>query len=434
MSVAKRRRVEKERDDETVFDQFDSNSDDGEEHHISLEPPAVPRINREAAEDSSSGTSSASQTPSAVRNAFRPPSEEDIESVRNGVVRDRISENVQIERAPNGHVVAVAAENDVGVRIRQLESALRVTPLSRKEIRTRLTAELARLKLEARASLDPPVPAAPAPGVAMAGAVAVVAAAPVPMARGECGMCRELFALRFELEQYQANDTNGGGGGQDKQAAGQKKQSKRNVDARLANGEAVSSQYAKIFQFEALMRGQMHDSELIDHLLYMHRELIEKPSARFGIQRQPWTAAMLAEHFAVGNEHTFDKVREVRADLSSTRRVIEQVETRILVPDPGNPAVRSVDYRAVAAYEKLVRLKQLHVDTLEKYQMQLANTISQETAFALASALRGALLKEAITTDPRVSAGTIERGGDALRTAGKVVNGTQADFYTLSNY
>ena len=426
MSVAKRRRVEKERDDETVFDQFDSNSDDGEEHHISLEPPAVPRINREAAEDSSSSsTSSASQTPSAVRNAFRPPSEEDIESVRNGVVRDRISENVQIERAPNGHVVAIAAENDVGVRIRQLESALRVTPLSRKEIRTRLTAELARLKLEARASLDPPVPAAPAPGPAVPG---VVAAAPMPMARGECGMCRELFALRFELEQYQANDA-------DKQAAsGQKKQSKRNVDARLANGEAVSSQYAKIFQFEALMRGQMHDSELIDHLLYMHRELIEKPSARFGIQRQPWTAAMLAEHFAVGNEHTFDKVREVRADLSSTRRVIEQVETRILVPDPGNPAVRSVDYRAVAAYEKLVRLKQLHVDTLEKYQMQLANTISQETAFALASALRGALLKEAITTDPRVSAGTMERGGDALRTAGKVVNGTQADFYTLSNY
>lgn len=349
--------------------------------------------------------------------------EEDVSDVgtnsdeqRHGIVRSRISEREEVsaEASPGPQ------RADREQRVQQLEQALRTTPPTATALRKRLETELAALRaqigapaLPAAALVPPPVPAAPpAP-----------AAAP---ARAECGMCRAVFAIRFDLEQRS--------GARDKKDAS----SARTIDARLANGELVSNQFAKIIQFEFYMRGHMNDDALIDHLIFMHNELIVKPSAKFGIDCAPWTVPMLQEHFATHNEHTFDRVREVRSELKRCREVLNKIEGRIMVPCAGNPALMLLDPRAATAYEKVAKLRVLLIDKLSQYDAERHGTAAVEAMFALANSMNGATMRESVVMDPRVSAGTMERGGDALRAASakntQTLGGAQADFYTISNY
>lgn len=61
----------------------------------------------------------------------------------------------------------------------------------------------------------------------------------------------------------------------------------------------------------------------------------------------------------------------------------------------------------------------------------------QAAMMQLVGVIGGLSQRDTLRVNPRIAAGTMDRGGDALRTAGKTtseIGGTQADLYALSGF
>jgi len=360
--------------------------------------------------------------------------------VANGIVRDEISELAQAadERTatsmtrsgapqhptPPSDLPAAESRLTPAARIAQAHALLR-DPQLPNEQRRALLAQLG----QARRSAAPEQ--AQRPAAAAAAVVPAAAQPPPPHASSErCAVCRESFRIFHEAQNAQraqaasrANDT---------------KETARARSAVLSNGETISDQYKKIFRFEELMSGMMNDNEIIHSMVMLHRELIEKPAQKLNLRYQPWTHAMLAEHFDVANEHIFDPIREMQRDVRMTRRLAAEVERSCLVPNPDNPAQRIVDAKAVGALEKVLKEKRSSIQALEKSMQKRRDTAGLQGAMMqLVGVIGGLAQRDTMRVNPRIAAGTMERGGDALRTVGKSasqIGGTQADLYALSGF
>lgn len=278
----------------------------------------------------------------------------------------------------------------------------------------------------------PRTPAAPPRPPTPSSAVAArpPAHAPPRVSPERCPVCRESFRIYHESQNIEraqaasrANDTG---------------DTERARSAVLSNGETIADQYKKIFRFEELMSGMMNDREIIHNMVVLHRALIEKPSQKLSLPYQVWTHEMLAEHFDVANEHIFDPVRETQRDLRMTRKLSSEIERSCLVPDPDNPARRVVDAKAVGALEKILKEKRSSIQALEKSMQKRRDTAGLQAAMMqLVGVIGGLSQRDTLRINPRIAAGTMERGGDALRTAGKTtseIGGTQADLYALSGF
>lgn len=368
----------------------------------------------------------------------------------NGIVRDEISELERDEHtatsmtrsAPAPHPTppeTSLAESRLtpAARIAQIHALLR-DPQLPNEQRISLLTQLGQARRDAmvetnagRNALSAPPPAsAPARAVVSARPAAVPAAPSPRVTPDRCPVCHESFRIYHESQNIEraqaasrANDTGN---------------TERARTAVLSNGETISDQYKKIFRFEELMSGMMNDSEIIHNMVLLHRTLIEKPAQKLNLRYRPWTHAMLEEHFDVANEHIFDPIRETQNDLRMTRRLAAQVERSCLVPDPDNPARRVVDAKAVGALEKVLKEKRSSIQALEKSMQKRRDTAGLQAAMMqLVGVIGGLSQRDTLRINPRIAAGTMDRGGDALRTVGKTtseIGGTQADLYALSGF
>jgi hypothetical protein len=313
-------------------------------------------------------------------------------------------------------------------RVAQLESLLRDPQLAN-EMRAPLLTQLgaarrtggAQEQRQAPAPRVPPRPQQQRPA-ASPGALRV--------SPDRCPVCRESFRIYYEQQNVER--------AQAASRAADTGTTERARAAVLSNGETISDQYKKIFRFEDLVTGMMNDNDIIHNMVLMHRALIEKPAQKLGLRYTPWTHEMLREHFDVANEHIFDPIREIQRNLRMTRELSAEIRQACMVPDPDNPARRVADSKAIQSFERIVKEHRASIQELKRNMQSRHNSAGLQAAMMqLVGTIGGLAERDTLRTNPRVAAGTMERGGDALRTAGKStsqIGGTQADLYALSGF
>ena len=251
----------------------------------------------------------------------------------------------------------------------------------------------------------------------------------------QCPVCFEQFHLQFELL-AQTQDA----------AAVSSKSSKGVSDNKVKSAimRRTADRYKMLFRTECVLRGQIPDEILLPLLLDMHQQMIERvlrkhPSIKF----VPWTLRILQNHFNINNGHIFDPIRETVSDLKDTRKAIDDVKSRLKVPDPDNPAQMIIDHRSVASFERLSKRKEALVTKIIELHKSKEENLT-DAIFTLVTEIArcndgganttGALQ---IMTNPRMSAGTTAVGGDTMRSTGKqasIASGTAFDFYAISGY
>jgi hypothetical protein len=220
-------------------------------------------------------------------------------------------------------------------------------------------------------------------------------------------ICCESYRLDFAHRQHaEADDA--------RQPA---KKSKKGEIATTQVGSTIADRYRFIFDFEEYARGVMNDSFVFNEMLWMHRNFIEEPMHKLGLPYCVWTQAAIEEHFDVNNGHIFDKVRELKYDLAQVRRLQNTLYAKCVMPSPGNPALSTVDAKSVVLYEKINKRKHSCIDALDRYQKEKAS-YANSGGRTIAIALSQGHLREPVTSNPQVAAGSMQRGGDALRTVG----------------
>jgi len=282
-----------------------------------------------------------------------------------------------------------------------------------------------------------------APSAAAAPAVAGGAVRPpLPVARpsaampDQCPVCFEQFHLQYEMLKQS----------QDATAAANSKTSEgvRGEKVKSAIMRRTSDRYKMLFRTECVLRGQIPDEILLPLLLDMHKHLIERVLVKYPrIKFVPWTLRILQNHFNINNGHIFDPIRETASDLKDTRKAIDDVKTRLKVPDPDNPAQMIIDHRAVMSFERLSKRKEALVTKIIELHKSKEENLT-DAIFTLVTEIArcneggsntmGALQ---IMTNPRMAAGTTAVGGDTMRSSGKqasIATGTAFDFYAISGY
>lgn len=350
-----------------------------------------------------------------------------------GVVREELSSGPAPTPPPPPPPSAISHQaqqtppiptDELRARLAQYEQQLRQPQLPA-QMREMLTARAADL----RARLGGGAAALPAAVAAVP--VVPLPVVPVPHQMRECVICSESYRLEFARRAAAASQASGGAGGGEGEggeegeggAAPPRKKSKKTMQATSAAVSVVVDRYRYIFQFEEQARGVMNDDFIFPEMVWMHRDFIEAPLERLGFPFLRWTEAALREHYDPINGHVFDKVREVRNDLTQLRALQNLLYNNCTKPDPGNAALRTIDHKAVESYEKIRKSKQQCIDALDHYQSERACVVKTQTR-ELAIVLGRNRLQESVSINPQVAAGTMRSGGDTLRTAGSSGDGT----------
>lgn len=239
-----------------------------------------------------------------------------------------------------------------------------------------------------------------------------------------CPVCQEAIFTIYE----DRRNTQGPGG---------LKLTARSSNARSAMQQKTTNRYAMVFRAETILRGVLCDDEIFKLILNMHRLLIEKPlSLRPEIKFVPWTMGILRTHFDADAGHTFDKIRLLDKELRRTDRLLETTESYIEFQDAeGNTRL---DTRAVMAIERLSSHKVKMITLKDQFNREkpedLAGAIFSINSGVSRLAHDGA---REVTSDPRVAAGTMAVGGDALRSANvktSNVTGTAEEYYGVGGF
>lgn len=210
----------------------------------------------------------------------------------------------------------------------------------------------------------------------------------------------------------------------------------RTKTAIVASEKSATDQYRKILEMSDLMSGIMNDEQIIDNMVIMYRKSIYEPLSKLGRPVELWTHDMLREHFDVRNGHIFDVIREARQDMLDTAEVARFAKQKCKMPHPDNPGLTVLDVKAANAFEKLQKEKRAGRAELTKLIEKKSDSLSADIR-SLTAAIMALTDADTLLVNPRISAGTMERGGDALRTVGKQVTATgggQGSFYTLSGF
>ncbi len=348
-----------------------------------------------------------------------------------GVVREELSSGPAAAPPPAIAPTPAVPADELRARLAQYEQQLRQPQLPA-PMRQMLTARADDLRARLGGG------AAALPAAVAAAPVLPLPVVPVPQQMRECVICSESYRLEFARRAAAAAQAGGGGeGGEEGEgaaaAAPPRKKSKKTLQATSAAVSVVVDRYRYIFQFEEQARGVMNDDFIFPEMVWMHRDFIEAPLERLGFPFLRWTEAALREHYDPVNGHVFDKVREVRNDLTQLRALQNLLYNSCTKPDPGNAALRTIDHKAVESYEKIRKSKQQCIDALDHYQSERACVVKTQTR-ELAIVLGRNRLQESVSINPQVAAGTMRSGGDTLRTAGSNGGGDANGQQTLLTF
>lgn len=191
----------------------------------------------------------------------------------------------------------------------------------------------------------------------------------------------------------------------------------RRGKARSLLQQDTADRYAIIFRTESILRGVVEDDILFPLILHMHKTLVEDVlSGEPDIQVVKWDMLMLRRHYNARNGHFFDKVRWLKAELRRAARALDYLEDHDEEEDSDNPGQMVPNIRALSERRQWQRQQVQLLKDYDAWQKEKAEDWPAAT-FALASAidrLTGQATNHA-QRNPRIAAGTVALGGDALR-------------------
>lgn len=258
---------------------------------------------------------------------------------------------------------------------------------------------------------------------------------PMPVALGNqtvCPVCFEQVAI--EHARVQAMQA----GGEIEGVSARAMESIRSTKARTATVGSVTKRYEMLFSLYDALRVTTNNSQLYPMMLQLHQMLIEEPLRSVGEPYTVWTLVALRTHFHPVTGHVFDNVQHTKVDLASVISTLDKLEESLFVRNPANPAQDLPHTKAISNKVQLIALKQKLVDKLSRVAMSTAQD-NKAAIFSMMTLVQGATNDGArqLLQNPQAAAGTLQKGGDLARTAGKsrdTAVGTAHDMHALSGY
>ena len=133
----------------------------------------------------------------------------------------------------------------------------------------------------------------------------------------KCPLCweQQMFVMRNTQQQHGTGDVQ---------------------QAKTAMLQKIDDYRRVIFDLERSLRTMQNDSIIWEAMLLARRTYIEKHLDAYGVPYTRWTREMLARHYDVRNEHTFDLERSYRTDERDMRRMQAKiVKQSLYIRQPG---------------------------------------------------------------------------------------------------